>query len=274
MTWEPRLPLTAAEKTVDFQAHENHILTRRTVVERLAAAPTRRLAVSVVDLGVSNIHTRAVEEALTRSLAATARFGFTQARREIRQLRAGQDVTARAVPDAGRYAALATAGLAAVLDLISHRARRTAQAVAASTGTEAITNTEPDKILRAAAAAAAGLKVLHLHVLELVGETLNLGRTAGVLSLRRPPVHAMRSEQLDKTTCDPCSRYHGEIAEVGTGAFYALLPPQGCLGGGRCRGIMVFADRIADVRAPEPAEEDLARIRRDERDRRRRRQAA
>jgi len=196
---------------------------------------------------------------LERSLAATARVGYRTAQQEIRALRS--DTTVRAVyeiPDAGRYADLARAGLAGALALISFRSRQAADNIA-----EKVAATpETDPALRTAAVLDSAQRALHNNVLELVGEALNMGRSAGALALPEPPRYAMRSEQLDKRTCSPCSAIHGQIFQIDSPDYYANMPPTGCLGGGRCRGVMVFSDLISDVRAPEPSEEELARIRR------------
>ena len=76
-----------------------------------------------------------------------------------------------------------------------------------------------------------------------------MGRTAGALdSPGGPPEFALRSEQLDKNTCDACTREHGQIYQVDSDSYYQHLPPSECYGGGRCRGIYVFGDGPRDVR--------------------------
>jgi hypothetical protein len=61
----------------------------------------------------------------------------------------------------------------------------------------------------------------------------------------------MRSEQLDQNSCDACETLHGSIVQVGSDVYYATLPPEGCYGAGRCRGVMVFGDGPADLSGPE-----------------------
>lgn len=66
-------------------------------------------------------------------------------------------------------------------------------------------------------------------------------------ALGGPPTFSMRSEQLDKNTCAACEQYHGTIVQADSDDFYAMLPPAHCFGGGRCRGVMVFADGVSDL---------------------------
>ena len=156
----------------------------------------------------------------------------------------------RVPEDAGDYAELALQGLEGVAVLVRRRSREVSalvvEAVEQASRTPGLDVDERLVVLQKAAK-----RALHNSVLELVGETLNMGRTAGALSMPGPPDVAFRSEQLDKTTCDPCSRLHGQIAVLGSPEYFALLPPTGCLGGGRCRGIWVFGDGPVDFRQTE-----------------------
>ncbi len=251
----PRTPLAPAELHVDWTAHNDHIVARRKKLERDALRTARRVA--LLSAQHSGFPTAGVLEDLVqtfqRHLDKTAYFGYTSAVAEITQLRAHRGHVAKAglvIPDAGRFAFLAARGLAGVSTLVARRALETANAIA-----EAVTAAIREAALTGqdilTAAQTAATKTTHLHVLELVGETLNLGRTAGALSLPEIPEFALRSEQLDRNTCEPCDELHGTIVQVGTPQFFAILPPIGCLGGGRCRGIMVFGDGPRDVRAPE-----------------------
>jgi hypothetical protein len=252
VAWEPRHPLTAAEQHVDFPAHNDHIVLRRAAIEKNAAGAARRLAVAIAEYGLpTNGGVQTLTDRLEQSLQATARFGYTEARREIRALRDTGRALAYAVPDAGDHADQAQQGLEGITPLIRRRARETAQKVAdAARGAAA---KERDDIFKAAAAVTAARRVLHNHVLELVGETLNMGRTAGALSFAQPPTFAMRSEQLDKATCDSCAYEHGAIYQTGSDEYYQHLPPSYCYGGGRCRGLMIYADTELQVRLPEAA---------------------
>lgn len=252
--FEPRIPLSIAELHVDFPAHYDHVTSRRATVERAGQARSRRVAAVVAETGIPPAaQVDALAISLERSLGGTARFGYLQARREIRSLRASHP-RAVDITDAGRYGTEAAGGLERIRQFIGQRAREAAIAVAAAAvlalRDEERKLTAPDLV--AAIVAAKTLRSLHNHVLELVGETLNLGRAAGALSVAKPPEFSLRSEQLDKRTCSECERLHGEITVLDSPQFYALLPPAGCFGGGRCRGVVVFADRIDQtLRGPE-----------------------
>jgi len=253
-TFIPRSPLTLAEQQVDFAAADNHILDRRARIEHAARPAARRLAYAVAHLGYWNQQEQFLATRLEREVAVTASFGFHEAQREISRLRSGRDrVTAadihRPVPDAGMFGWYARHGLYGVLLLARNRAYQIAAVVASAAVTAA--SEEKDKTVGALAATGAAARALHNGVLDIVGEVLNVGRTAGALAIPNPPEFALRSEQLDKTTCDPCARAHGEIAQVDSSEYYAILPPNFCLGGGRCRGLMVFGDGVRDVRQPD-----------------------
>lgn len=256
-----RSPLTPAELHVDFLAHNTHVVDQRTLLENAALPHARRLAVLTSQLhGIPPERPIAMlEQTLRIRLQITARFGFTHATGEIHRLRDhDRDLAALAawqIPDAGRYGQYAARGLAGIAELIIRRAREAARAIS-DAGTVAVADAAAAGLDTLVAATTATTRTLHLRTLELVGETLNMGRTAGALSLPEPPEFAMRSEQLDRNTCGPCDELHGTVTTVGTPQFYAVLPPSGCLGGGRCRGLMVFGDGPRDVRQPEPI--DLA----------------
>lgn len=256
MTFIPRIPLTAAETHVDFVAHNSHIVSQRNLTEQAALPAARRLAVMTTEMhGISPLTAiAALQHALQTRLEQTARFGASNAIAEITALRAGKPVAVRTawqISDAGKYANVAAGGIESVLRFVARRALETARSVAdtaASAAQEAQLDEDASPL---AIVLQAVTRSLHNHVLELVGETLNLGRTAGAMSLEQIPEFALRSEQLDKNTCGPCDELHGQIAVVNSPDFYALLPPSGCLGGGRCRGIMVFGDGPQDVRQQE-----------------------
>lgn len=244
----PRSPLTLAETHVDWAAHNNHIVAQRDLLERECQAAARRLAAATVTLhGIPPLTAiTALAKVIEKGLGRTAKFGYHEVVREIDALRAGE--TAKAgwvVPDPGRYAQLAVNGIEGIAVLIAQRALETSRAIAAAIVSAISGSDEP--LVRAITTAK---RSLHLHVLELIGETLNMGRSAGAMSLPTIPEFALRSEQLDKNTCEPCDHLHGTVVQVGTPQYFAILPPVGCLGGGRCRGIMVFGDGPRDVRQP------------------------
>jgi hypothetical protein len=106
-------------------------------------------------------------------------------------------------------------------------------------------------------------QLLHNAVLEMIGHVLNLGRTHAAYGgelpvltaeLDSPVLWAMRSEQLDTNTCSPCDKLHGRIVRLLSPEYMALLPPSSCLGRGRCRGIMVYADDPGDLTRHAPVQ--------------------
>lgn len=249
----PRTPLSPAEVHVDWAGTNTHVVTRRTMVEKAATPIAKRLAVlSAQQLGLTAVHVvDELADRLTRELEQTARFGAASVTRELDALRAHRAVTAGyVVPDAGRFAQIAARGLTAVMALMQRRAFEAARNVAEAIG-HAVASAHFADRSTLDIALTASARALHLQVLELVGESLNLGRAAGALTSTSVPEFAMRSEQLDRNTCVPCDHFHGTIVTVGSLDFYAVLPPTGCLGGGRCRGVMVYGDGPRDVRAPE-----------------------
>lgn len=245
LAWTPRVPLTAAERRVDFPAHNTHIIERRQAVERHALPAARRLALLVAQY---NLPTQAVQQDLEGrlyvSLARSVDFGYQQARRELR----GARPTIRAAvrfPGIGQRGRVVLAGLAGIHGLVRSRANMVAGDVANAAGKAAQDESlKPGttQVAKTIAVTDAVVRTLHNDVLQLVGEALNLGRAAGAMESKPVPEFAMRSEQLDERTCDPCDSLHGEIVQVGTAEFYDNMPPEGCDGGGRCRGIYVYGD--------------------------------
>lgn len=252
----PRTPLAPAELHVDWAATNTHVVTRRERVELAALPAARRVATLTATLHGHSAPAAvmALRMVLERQLDQTAQFGYASVTRELSLLRGdGRGHVARAaysVPDAGRYASFAAKGLTGVLQLVGRRAAEAAAAVARAAAEAVapavIAGQSPLDI-----AVLAARRTLHNQVLELVGETLNLGRAAAAVTHAQIPEFAMRSEQLDRNTCAPCDELHGTIVQVDTPDFFAILPPTGCLGGGRCRGLMVFGDGPRDVRVPE-----------------------
>lgn len=249
----PRTPLAPAEEHVDWAGTDAHVVGQRVRVERDAAPAARRLAVLATHQ--HGLPSPAVISQLAGKievgLERTARFGAWSTGRELAALREREDaaLAGLVVPDAGRYASIAAKGLVAVLALVKQRADQAARAVSGSVH-QAILDAGDLPGAAIDVALNAAKRSLHNHVLELVGETLNLGRTAGAMAQLQPPEFALRSEQLDRNTCTPCDELHGTITVVGSPEYFAVMPPLGCLGGGRCRGVFVFGDGPRDVRAP------------------------
>lgn len=64
-------------------------------------------------------------------------------------------------------------------------------------------------------------------------------------------VWALRSEILDGNTCAPCRLYDGTVVLIGSPAYESILPPAFCLGGDRCRGIIIpLADELVRNLSP------------------------
>lgn len=254
-TFEPRGELVIAETVVNMVGLFNLVTDQRAQLEQAALPATRRLAQSAIEFRIPTETTvNDLAGKLEGGLERTLRYGYRSARREVETLRRQEPVVAIELPDVGRYARLAQLGLPGIRQLIRRRTRQSADQVseAALAAAGVALTDEQDETATIVAVTAAATKSLHRHVLELVGEVLNLGRTAGVLEMREPPTFSMRSEQLDKGTCEMCARLHGAIVEVGSPSYFEYLPPAGCYGGGRCRGFMVFSDSISQVRGPEP----------------------
>lgn len=245
----PRAPLTPAELHVDFVSIDNHVVARRLRVEQAAGPKARKIAHAAQTLGYIVAAHDALADTLTVALEQTARFGYQHAQAEIGRLRT-DTVTAAANPPAPhRLSEIVRQGLTGVNAYVREQALIVTQDVI-----DAVIRAlraETDSTMQLLQARKAATRVLHNGVLELVGATLNLGRTAGARQLEPPPTFALRSEQLDRNTCAPCHELHGTIVQFGTPEYFAVLPPTGCLGGGRCRALMVFGDEDRHVAAPE-----------------------
>lgn len=232
----PRSPLTPAEDGVRWKRVNRHILEQRASLEAQLQPLAKRIGYMIGEGIPHEALSVELTDLMARLLEDTYAFGITEAQREIALLRSGQGVQAIDL-HAGDEAPL--------------RARRRFEQLAEESVESVVTRASGAE--GAVAAASEASKAMHNAVLNTVGMSLNLGRTQGAMTAPGgPPTYALRSEQLDKATCDACSRLHGEIAQVNSDAYYALLPPTACYGGGRCRGVMVFGDGPRDIRAPEP----------------------
>lgn len=246
----PRTPLTPAELHIDWVRHDTEIVTRRLLVEQAAAPKARKLADAAILAGSYRNQAHALTDTLAAALDRTARFGFREAQQEIAQLRLAHPVTLAANPPApSRLSEIVRQGLAGVALYVRQEALLLTEAVTAAV-LKAL-RSEADQTIAVLVARRDATRTLHRGVLDLVGTTLNLGRTAGASVLDMPPTFALRSEQLDTNTCVPCEDLHGMIVRFGSPEYFAAMPPLGCLGGGRCRGLYVFADGPRQVRAPE-----------------------
>jgi len=243
--WTPRVPLTAAERRVDFPLHNSHIVQRRLAVERAATPAARRLAYLVAEHGLPTQQVQLdLEGRLYVSLTRSVEFGYTQVRRELQGSRVAIRAAVR-IPGVGDRGRVVLQGIAGIHGLVRSRAAVVARDVAdAATHAAHQAALDPGntQVTTRLAVVVAVRRALHNDVLQLVGEALNLGRAAGAESVPNPPEYAMRSEQLDERTCDACDAAHGEIVRVGSSEYYDQMPPADCFGGGRCRGIYVYGD--------------------------------
>jgi hypothetical protein len=248
LPFTPRVPMVLAEETVDFGRVNDHILRRRHALEQAALPFVRRVALLTMDMGLVPVAlTRDLEDTIWRGLRATARFGHRTVRQELHRLRQQRTVQAAyELPDAGLRGQVAAGGATAVDDHARQRARQAAERITEAAN-EAASQPGLSPAEREALIAEAARRAAHNVVLELVGETLNLGRAASALTMSNPPRFAFRSEQLDETMCAPCGVEHGGIFQIDSPEFFAHMPPAFCLGGGRCRGIMVYGDDPAQV---------------------------
>ena len=73
------------------------------------------------------------------------------------------------------------------------------------------------------------------------GVAYNEGREAELLTANEQgkASFVVRSEILDRNTCEPCSRLDGSVFEIGSADFHKFQPPAECLGRDRCRGFYV-----------------------------------
>lgn len=249
--WKPRIELTAAEEVVDYGAHQTHILDQRVRVETAAWPHARRFAHSIhLNDGIPSQN--AWDQLLDRLIAQSARtyaFGYRSVTREVEAYRRRKAGRPGLVPQPGGNPSVEHYRAVTLL------AREASSAYARSV--VRAWEPHPDDWPRLERRSR---QLLHNAVLELIGRVLNLGRThaarGGELTkpitaaTTAPVLYAMRSEQLDTNTCVPCDTLHGQIVSILSPEYDALLPPNGCLGRGRCRGIMVYADDIQDLRAP------------------------
>ena len=244
-SWEPRYALHAYEQHTNFPAHRDHIVNQRARLETLALPSARRIALAIGEwhLPVNRLVGQ-LEQELYAGLERTVRFGYREAQREIRAQRHGAPtVLARYyIADVGRYARSAQHGLPGIYELVRHRSRQVARNVSDAAQRASVTAHGQDKVAQRLAVTIAATKALHNSVLELVGESLNLGRTAGALEMPQPPEFALRSAQLDERSCEACDELHGDIVQVGSAEYFDEMPPAECFGGGRCRCIYVFGD--------------------------------
>lgn len=245
--WPPR-PMTLAETHVDWHRVQRHIDERRAAVERAGVGVTRKIATSLALAGhVVESDREALAARLQAALDATAKFGYRSAQAEIRSLRGSRLTLAYELPNIGDQAEVAAGGIDAVRALVRRRAKDAADRVV-SAAMKAYVSGQPG-LERQIALVSASRKALHRVVLELVGETMNQGRAAGIASLPNPPEFAMRSSMMDRASCEICDRLNGQVVQVGSGEYWDNMPPAMCLGSSRCRCVYVTGDTPAQMKS-------------------------
>lgn len=247
---EPRVPFCAAEEHVDYGSLDNFVLEQRNHVEHVVWADGGRqlaLAVHLHGGAPSTRHWASVAGAFARASQAVFAAGYEQVVAELTELRSASGRSTLDLPGGQRDSAQA-----AVAALGRQAADSYGQSVINYHGKVEGKLDEWARLEKRAR------QLLHNVTLEIVGRALNLGRTHAALGGKRPTftaavgaaLYAMRSEQLDTNTCGPCDKLHGYVARVGSVDYFEHMPPNDCLGRGRCRGIWVYADRLRDLRVP------------------------
>lgn len=239
--------MVAAEEVVDWARIDTHITTRRLSVERMILPAALSYTMALEQLGVPSYHQLATfQTRLHVALGKSYVFGFRRARAEIRALRRLRGDTPVLASRPPRYPELANTWVKTLA------IRGVSRFVVAMNGyyTQYLDDLGRVEKLRDRAK-----RMSHNIALEYVTEALNAGRTLAALGQEEPTIYtadattlyAMRSERLDRNTCSPCFALHGTVVELLSQDYWDILPPSGCLGQGRCRGIMVYADSPEDL---------------------------
>jgi hypothetical protein len=248
-------PLVAAERVVDWPQLDKHILDARAGFDRYCW-PTVRDYVQALVLN-DGIPSRRAKEYLERRVfiaaSRTYRFGYDTAILELGALRSRRPsrpgLVASEIPDhpdtSPAYCRkLANAAVTAITKALDSH----------------YPSTTGESLTRLGELEEKGRGYLHNAGMELVGYALNAGRTLAALGGDEPvmtgrvapALWAMRSEQLDRSTCRKCKRLHGTVVRVGTKRYFDLMPPKRCVTatikgiGARCRGIYVYGDSEDD----------------------------
>lgn len=253
-------PLVAAERVVDWGALDNHILDARARAERRCWPAVRAYAMALHLLdGIPSLRAQDdLERAVLAAASQTYAFGYASARDELAALRAllrrTPALVASAVPDH-------PSSSSAFCRRLAHDA--TCAITKALVAYYPQAGDDQYDMARLVRLEAKGRGYLHNAVMELVGRALNAGRSLAaiggdqptILARSAPALWAMRSEQLDRSTCAKCKRLHGTVVRVGSARYFALMPPNHCVTaeipglGARCRGVYVYADSRSDFDA-------------------------
>lgn len=239
-------PYVLAEQVVDYARIDAHIDERRARLEALLRQPAREFAESILHLGIPSLRASdELEWRLCRGLTVTLRFGYAQARAEIRALRRRRPSTPLlAADDSLEVPYNATRWLRGIC--VQHTAgfaRRMNEHWERFKEEPEVRELMLDRADREA----------HNIALAAVGQVLNAGRSLAAQGQGEPIVladhavlYAMRTERLDRNTCPRCYALHGTVVQAMTPDYWRLMPPNECRGGGRCRGFYVYGDSLQD----------------------------
>ena len=71
------------------------------------------------------------------------------------------------------------------------------------------------------------------------GEAFNLGRN--LAAQEHPEIaRAVRTEILDRNTCEPCRELDGKVVEMNSDEYFEFMPPNQCEGREQCRGFYLL----------------------------------
>lgn len=71
-------------------------------------------------------------------------------------------------------------------------------------------------------------------------EAFNLGRNLEAQAQSPQIGEAIRTEILDKSTCDPCRSLDGKVVEFNSPDYFRYMPPNFCEGREFCRGFYLY----------------------------------
>lgn len=247
MAWKPRFPLRAAERHVRFEEIGRHIYDRRRLCYEAILPTSRRFANAMIDMhgGIPQGALDEITQSISDALAVTFRFGYREVRREIKHLKGGKVLAAQRPPKDQDQVAAWIAAIAAAASLkYADKMRGHYEKIVVTKTTTDEAGTEQ---ARAESQAALGKKAdaeAWAVALGTVSVALNGGRSMGATGA---VPFAMRSEQIESDSCcDYCVETHGTVVSVDGPDYWDLMPPNGCYGDERCRGLYVYSDDVAD----------------------------
>jgi hypothetical protein len=75
---------------------------------------------------------------------------------------------------------------------------------------------------------------------EATHEAFSLGRNLEAQAGASKVTQVVRSEVLDRNTCEPCSALDGTVVEMNSPDYFKYMPPNGCDGREQCRGLYLY----------------------------------